>query len=127
MKSEHLPHRIQDAILRHLFRFPEAIHQDTLAQWKEAVSETIIRADRFGHDDLKSAIKGLSVEGIVRLTKTGDTELYSGKEEDDARFFFQGRFKMAATEKGRAYWDRIKTVEKPKTDGVVLRKIMLSD
>jgi hypothetical protein len=112
MTNQTVSYPLQDAILRYLFELPRATHADSWARWKDAVREHTknFKEERFDDVDLKLAITQLWKGHKVELTKTGGTEQYSGNEEDDARFFFQGIFKMAGTADGRGSWEHIEKV-----------------
>jgi hypothetical protein len=105
-----LADRLEYAVLEFVMGFSEQSHQDSWGEWQNHVHRTV--SDPFQTAELKSAFKRLWFEGVLRLSKPDlhrrHAYDYSGKENDDDRFFYNGPFNATITDQGRRYWDRLK-------------------
>jgi hypothetical protein len=114
MAEAPLSERLECAILQIVCRNPsEARHQDHWGAWAGAVRLTV---PDLVDPDLLAAFKRLWKQGVIRLTKPDSQRYhaseYSGKETEDAAFFFTGLFNVSITDEGRSHWDR---TEAPRT------------
>lgn len=109
MPKPTLPQRLEFAILQIVMNFKPAVHQATWGQWHNEVSARI--PELGDPDELKAAFTRLSKHGYLQLSKwsnnTANFVTYSGDEQQQTFFFFNGDFRAAITDTGRAHWANI--------------------
>lgn len=114
-----LADRMEYAILELTMGHKDGTHQASWSAWLNSVGKLV--PDLLHDSDLMTAFKRLSTGGIVRLTKTAAGRYhgfdYSGNPRTDEAFFFIADFNVTITDKGRTYWEGIKTKTGNKTIG----------